>query len=81
MHLNDQITLGQIREILGLSRRCSLAALVAAVRETKAAADLAGAALEAKRPTLGEATDPIRRPINRRTFKPRSPMDLGRVDG
>jgi hypothetical protein len=75
MHLNDQIALGQIREILGLRPSCSLASLVAAVRETKAAADLAGAALQTKaRPTLGDATDPIRRPITRRIF--RAPMDL-----
>lgn len=59
-HLNDQIALGQIREILGLRPSCSLASLVAAVRETKAAADFAGAALQAKKA--------------RRIF--RAPMDL-----
>jgi len=64
-HLNDQIALGQIREILGLRPSASLSAVVAAVRETKAAADLAGAALQAKKA--------------RRVF--RAPLDLTKHQG
>jgi hypothetical protein len=44
-HINYQICLDQIRDILGLRPQASPAAIVAKVRETKAAADLAGHAL------------------------------------
>ena len=48
-HVNYQICVDQIRDILGLRPQASLAAIVAAVRETKSAADLAGSALQIER--------------------------------
>jgi hypothetical protein len=46
---NLEITLSQIRGILRLPPQASCADLVAKVRETKSAADLAGAALQIER--------------------------------
>lgn len=47
-HLNDSIALDQIRGSLGLRPQASCAEVVRAVRETKATADLAGAALQVR---------------------------------
>lgn len=60
-----RIALEIIRSSLGMPSTASASDIVAKVREVKAVADLAGAALKARR----------------RTFKPRHPMDLGRVAG
>lgn len=67
MNANAALTaLAIIRDTLCLPSMASASDIAAKVRETKAAADLAGAAVEAK---------------TRRAFKPRRPMDLGPVDG
>ncbi len=54
-YLHEMIT--EIREVLGLPASASRAAIIAAVRETKAAADLAGEALKAMQPQGCAACD------------------------